>query len=371
MSFSHRGVAAKAALSTKPARDKATSVSPSVGRVRDSGTATSPRDCTVCDSTTSRLRHSRPCLHDASLTNECSESEDPATHTEEHAIDANERARLIAAHVQSIEVELDSLDLGPAAMELQNRVRRVARLVESQRRRKDEVALLKAQNDALVTALRATPRDATVASAQIRVLEARLETLASQVEGERAAHRSEVARHKSELQDVNQQFAAERAELTIRLQEEIATVHDLTERCDGLQALLSGPTMKNTRAADAFLGSRNAVETIDFYARRRNQKIGQNRKSCQKGPVVTPTEVEGASRRQKRLRRLSNLPPNVVSRTSLSSDASSYSSPMPDTTHVEAANFDEVKESRALAELLSANAALLQELGLDDQTMDQ
>lgn len=291
---------------------------------------------------------------------ETGNSADAETGTYDGDGGGNECIRLLTSHIEGLEAELSRLDPSLETHELGRRVRRVASLLDAQECRKNDVSVLVAQNDALVTALRATPRDATVASAQIRVLEARLESLADQIERERAAHRADLARHELALKEAHAQFASERANFVTRLQDEAATIHDLTDRCDELQSRLEQPAHQKPRVAAAFLSSRDAAETIDYYARRRHQKSNMTRRT----PVVTPTQPGFAPRRRHRSQQ-SRKPPAIAasqsSTTTLSVDESG-SAMRVDPESDNLSGFIDSRECAALSQLLDSNATVLREL---------
>ena len=166
---------------------------------------------------------------------------------------------------------------------------RLARATEAVAQRAALEALA-AQNDALAVALRATPRDATVAAAELRVLEARLDATTRDYDDCRASHRADLARYRLELQGARDQFAAERSALLSRLRDEGLTVHELTKRCDALEAKLrdrsaDAPALPGG-AAGAWRASRSAVRALEDA---RDARVA----------AVTPPDGAGGVRREK------------------------------------------------------------------------
>ena len=127
---------------------------------------------------------------------------------------------------------------------------------------------LAAQNAALATALRATPRDATVAAAELRVLEARLNACRRDYEQSRRAHAAEISACRLEMRGFREQADAERATLLARLKDEALTVHELTKRCDVLVCALEEadvlPSALSGGARRALRASRAAARTLDL-----------------------------------------------------------------------------------------------------------
>ena len=79
---------------------------------------------------------------------------------------------------------------------------------------------LATQNKALAEALQATPRDATVASAEIRVLEARLSACRRDAQEARQRHRQALAAMNLELGALRDKNESDRRDLMMRLRDE-------------------------------------------------------------------------------------------------------------------------------------------------------
>ena len=125
---------------------------------------------------------------------------------------------------------------------------------------------LATQNRALATALHATPRDATLAAAEIRVLEARLDSFRRDAQEARRRHRQALAAMTLELGSLRDQRESDRRDLAARLRDESLVVHELTKRCDALARELRGadvlhPSLTDTAKA-SLRTSRQAARTL-------------------------------------------------------------------------------------------------------------
>ena len=125
---------------------------------------------------------------------------------------------------------------------------------------------LATQNRALATALHATPRDATVAAAEIRVLEARIDSFRRDAQEARRRHRQALAAMTLELGSLRDQRESDRRDLAARLRDESLVVHELTKRCDALARELRGadvlhPSLTDTAKA-SLRASRQAARTL-------------------------------------------------------------------------------------------------------------
>lgn len=136
------------------------------------------------------------------------------------------------------------------------------------------VKTLAAQNHQLALALRSTPRDASVAKAEIRVLQARLDAAEEAVSDERQTRQLEVARLKEELKQERESWAAERARTAEKIQDDANTITDLTDRSMALELeLRERPNIVlNRKARDAFLMSQHAAADLVLHARRRHRR---------------------------------------------------------------------------------------------------
>jgi hypothetical protein len=123
---------------------------------------------------------------------------------------------------------------------------------------------LATQNKALAEALQATPRDATVASAEIRVLEARLSACRRDAQEARQRHRQALAAMNLELGALRDKNESDRRGLVARLRDESLIVNELTKRCDALTRELRGTDVSplSATANKALRSSREAVRTL-------------------------------------------------------------------------------------------------------------
>ena len=123
---------------------------------------------------------------------------------------------------------------------------------------------LATQNKALAEALQATPRDATVASAEIRVLEARLSACRRDAQEARQRHRQALAAMNLELGALRDKNESDRRDLMMRLRDESLIVNELTKRCDALARELRGTDVSplSATASKALRSSRDAARTL-------------------------------------------------------------------------------------------------------------
>ena len=123
---------------------------------------------------------------------------------------------------------------------------------------------LATQNKALAEALQATPRDATVASAEIRVLEARLSACRRDAQEARQRHRQALAAMNLELGALRDKNESDRRDLMMRLRDESLIVNELTKRCDALARELRGTDVSplSATASKALRSSREAARTL-------------------------------------------------------------------------------------------------------------
>jgi len=123
---------------------------------------------------------------------------------------------------------------------------------------------LATQNKALAEALQATPRDATVASAEIRVLEARLSACRRDAQEARQRHRQALAAMNLELGALRDKNESDHRDLVARLRDESLIVNELTKRCDALTRELRGTDVSplSATANKALRSSREAARTL-------------------------------------------------------------------------------------------------------------
>ena len=123
---------------------------------------------------------------------------------------------------------------------------------------------LATQNKALAEALQATPRDATVASAEIRVLEARLSACRRDAQEARQRHRQALAAMNLELGALRDKNESDRRDLMARLRDESLVVHELTKRCEALTRELRGTDVSplSATAKASLRSSREAARTL-------------------------------------------------------------------------------------------------------------
>ena len=106
--------------------------------------------------------------------------------------------------------------------------------------------------------------DATVASAEIRVLEARLSACRRDAQEARQRHRQALAAMNLELGALRDKNESDRRDLMMRLRDESLIVNELTKRCDALTRELRGTDVSplSATAKASLRTSREAARTL-------------------------------------------------------------------------------------------------------------